>query len=287
YAQEYVRYDQKAQKQIYRAVKEQPVTVGQLVHWINENITLDLKRAPWSLEDATLVPEQGPCSTSQYNTAANLLLFADAVQGAICTNPEGYKRKMQAHIALQVEKLKSDGASQILYLSSQFQYLNADRKKEYDLPPETLGLSEYMLVEGKKNRCEFALPAVFVQGDRRGQTAWACVEPKCKDHKGRKETSSRSSSGGVRVEKSEAEKSKQRKRKQVLFDARVAEPVRRRALKALLDKINPETYVDNPGVVVWPLGRDYFVRMAAEHFRRIPSDTQGVMYELLGWTAAL
>ncbi len=279
YRQEWVRGAQ------YRPLKTQPLTVGQLAHWINENVLLDLTRAPWKLEDATLVPEQGPCSTCQYNTAANQLLFPDAAQSAICTNPAGFKRKMEAHIKLQVEKLKAEGASQVLYLSSQFSYLGDERKKEYGLPPETMGMAEYELV-GKKNRCEFALPAVFVHGNNRGQTAWACVEPKCKDHKGRKDSSS-SRASGQRVEKSEAEKTKMRKRKQELFDARVAEPVRRRTLKALLDKVTPETYADRPGEVVFPLGRAYFVRMASEHFRRIPSETQGVMYELLDWTEAV
>jgi hypothetical protein len=27
------------------------MAVGQLVYWINENITLDLARSPWSLEE--------------------------------------------------------------------------------------------------------------------------------------------------------------------------------------------------------------------------------------------
>jgi ParB family chromosome partitioning protein len=288
YEEEFVKWDPKTEERITKAIKENPVTVGALANWIEENIALDLKKAPWSLEDAALVPEQGPCSTCPSNTATNRLLFGDAAQNAVCTNPEGYKRKMRAWIDRQREAAMQESPDgRVLLLTALYGPNNPTNKRKYDIPDGAFGRDEFSIIEKKGARCESSRPAVFVQGERRGQRAWACADPQCKDHRGRKSTSSSSSTRGAGAEKSPAEKDKLRKRKQELFDARVSEPVRRRVLKALLDKINPETYADIPGAVVWPLGRDYFVRMAAEHFRRITSDTQGVMYELLGWTEAL
>jgi ParB family chromosome partitioning protein len=289
YGREFVKYDSVKGEQVYRTIKTEMSSVADLGAFISQKLTLDLTKAPWSLEDATLVEAQGPCSSCPSNTATNQLLFGDAAESAICTNPEGYERKMRAWIDRQVSELKAGGAPQVLLLTAFYDAKDKQTIRRWNLPEGALGTEDFHVVEKVKGRCESTLPAVYVQGNQRGQKAWVCTDRKCKDHMGRKESSSssRSSSSSTGGEKSEAEKEKGRKRKQELFDARVAEPVRRRVLKALLDKINPDTFVDHPADVTWPLGRDYFVRMAVEHFRRITSDTQAVMYEVLGWEEAV
>jgi hypothetical protein len=194
---------------------------------------------------------------------------------------------MLAHIARQEEKLKTDEHLVVLHLSHYYS-LGDDLKRKENLPADSLVRDSYTEIEKKKDRCEFARPGIFVSGDRRGQTAWACTEAKCKDHKGRINTSSSSSSRSSGGEKSASEKKKMYDRKQELFDARVAEPVRRRTLKAILENIHLESFnTDKPEEAVWPLKRSYFEQMAWEHFQRVPSDTQRVMYEILAWEEIL
>lgn len=254
-------------------------TVADLAAWINQNLVLDLKKAPWSLEDAELVPKQGACSTCPANTSTNQLLFGDAAQSALCTNPEGYERKMQAWQQKQIAKITLEDRPP--YLITEIYRIDKNDVRRWNLTPEALGKDAYYLIEKKKDRCEHARGAVFVQGSRRGQTASVCTEPKCKDHKGRVSSPSSNTSSGA--EKSPAEKKQFYARKQELFDARVAEPVRRRTLNAILEKIHPAaTDIDDESKVVWPISRDYFARMAVEHFLRIASDTQLVMYEVMG-----
>jgi ParB/RepB/Spo0J family partition protein len=283
YDQEWVRYDAASGQQIHKPNKAEMVTVGELRDWIEDNLTLDLKKAPWSLEDAALVPEQGACSTCQFNTANNLLLFADAATTATCTNAEGYKRKMKAFIESQIAKLKADGNVNVLSLTS-LHSVGANEIKRYSLPEGSLSRNDFNEIEKKKDRCQFALPGVFFEGNRRGQVQWVCTEPKCKDHKGRVSSSSSSSrtSGG---EKSASEKKKMYDRKQELFDARVAEPVRRRVLRMVMARLEQA----GARVVGTPIFQGledvlyYYHEMAASHFARIPGDTQAVLYEVWGW----
>jgi ParB family chromosome partitioning protein len=286
YGQEFVRYDSKLNTQIYKPRKDDLQTVEDLRRWINSNVALDLAKAPWSLEDPSLVPDQGPCSTCPSNTATNALLFPDAAQKAICTNPEGYERKMVAWISRQEEKLKTEGAAKVLRLTDIWS-VDANDVRRHNLPAGSLGRDAYEVIEKKGSRCDFALPGVFVQGTRRGQTAWVCAEPKCKDHKGRSasrsSSSSASSSAGTGQEKTPAERKQFLARKQELFDARVAEPVRRRVLGALYDKIVVRVLRAEGRAVRFPLDRGFFARAAWAHFELVPTDTQGVMYEALRW----
>lgn len=55
-----------------------------------------LDRVPWKLDDATLVPDQGPCTTCEFNTR-NVPDLAEIYGDAdICISAEGFKRKTDA-----------------------------------------------------------------------------------------------------------------------------------------------------------------------------------------------
>jgi ParB family chromosome partitioning protein len=53
-----------------------------LKEWIEQNILLILKDAPFSKSDATLNPAAGSCGDCPKRTGANALLFADIAQDA-------------------------------------------------------------------------------------------------------------------------------------------------------------------------------------------------------------
>ncbi len=241
-------------------------TVADLSVWINRNLNLDLKKAPWSLEDATLVPAQGACSTCPANTATNQLLFGDAAQSALCTNPEGYERKMLAWQQKQIAKMTLEDKPP--FLLTEIYNITKDDVRRYKLPSDALDKHGYELIEKKKDRCGYARGAVFIQGSRRGQTAWVCAEKTCKDHKGHYNgSSSHSSSHSSSKETPEG----RGVRKQELFDVRVNEPVRKRVFKEALP------------LITWPLSRESFNRVAFEFFKRIPSHDQQTICEAFGW----
>lgn len=71
--------------------------VRHLQHWIEHQLMLILKLAPFSRKDATLVPAAGSCLDCPKRTGHNRLLFADVQQDA-CTDPTCYAAKVEAHV---------------------------------------------------------------------------------------------------------------------------------------------------------------------------------------------
>src|SRR5664280_1741076 len=71
-----------------------------LQQWIEHNILLELATAPFSKEDAQLVPEAGSCIDCPKRTGHNKLLFADMGTGQkdSCSDPKCYAAKLDAHI---------------------------------------------------------------------------------------------------------------------------------------------------------------------------------------------
>ena len=74
--------------------------VRHLQQWIEHNILLELAAAPFSKEDAQLVPEAGSCVDCPKRTGHNTLLFAEigAHQPDSCSDPKCYAAKIDAHV---------------------------------------------------------------------------------------------------------------------------------------------------------------------------------------------
>jgi ParB family transcriptional regulator, chromosome partitioning protein len=67
--------------------------VPDLKLWIQQNLFLDLEKAPFDTQDATLNKEMGACSTCQFRTGNQPVLFSDVRKGDICTVPSCWKEK--------------------------------------------------------------------------------------------------------------------------------------------------------------------------------------------------
>jgi ParB family chromosome partitioning protein len=78
--------------------------VRNLQFWIDSNILLVLKDAPFNKRDAQLVPAAGSCADCPKRTGHNKLLFGDDLgrQGDRCTDPNCYAAKVSAHVAQTV-----------------------------------------------------------------------------------------------------------------------------------------------------------------------------------------
>src|SRR5580704_350643 len=69
--------------------------VRHLREWIEQNILLELATAPFSKEDAALVPEAGSCLECPKRTGHNTLLFEGiAAQHDCCSDPACYATKL-------------------------------------------------------------------------------------------------------------------------------------------------------------------------------------------------
>ena len=75
-----------------------------LQFWIESNVLLVLKDAPFDKRNAQLVPTAGSCADCPKRTGHNKLLFGDDLgrQGAQCTDPGCYQAKLTAHVAQAV-----------------------------------------------------------------------------------------------------------------------------------------------------------------------------------------
>jgi ParB family chromosome partitioning protein len=72
--------------------------VRHLQQWIEHNILLELASAPFSKEDAALVPEAGACLDCPKRTGHNVLLFEGLTHADQCSDPKCYAAKVEAHV---------------------------------------------------------------------------------------------------------------------------------------------------------------------------------------------
>ncbi|SDF44326.1 ParB/RepB/Spo0J family partition protein [Terriglobus roseus] len=92
-------------KEVYTGGGDKParllLPVRNLRFWIESNVLLLLKDAPFNKRDAQLVPTAGSCADCPKRTGHNKLLFGDDLgrQGDQCTDPTCYQSKVDAHIA--------------------------------------------------------------------------------------------------------------------------------------------------------------------------------------------
>ena len=78
--------------------------VRNLQFWIETNVLLILKDAPFDKRDAQLVSTVGSCADCPKRTGHNKLLFGDDLgkQGDRCTDPHCFNAKLSAHVAKAV-----------------------------------------------------------------------------------------------------------------------------------------------------------------------------------------
>jgi hypothetical protein len=83
----------------YRKAKRILLPVRNLQFWIEQNVLLFLKDAPFDKRDAHLVAIAGNCIDCSKRTGHNKLLFSDLGKQDACTDPSCYQAKVSAHVA--------------------------------------------------------------------------------------------------------------------------------------------------------------------------------------------
>ena len=179
--------------------------VRNLQFWIDSNILLVLKDAPFNKRDAELVPAAGSCADCPKRTGHNRLLFGDDLgrQGDRCTDPACYGAKVSAYVAKAVA-----AKPELLQISTAY---GAQKEGSPVLPR-----NKYTAIRDDKPKskddakrpefkvCKFTTEAIITEGSDVGTVHKVCANPSCPVHHPKQQTSRND-------EKYKAEQEKQRK----------------------------------------------------------------------------
>jgi ParB family transcriptional regulator, chromosome partitioning protein len=174
-------------QQQYANGKPKPILlpVRHLREWIERNILLELATAPFSKEDAALLPEGGSCVECPKRTGYNVLLFEGiGTQHDSCSDPKCYAAKVDAHVqktlaakpklvqistAFGVAKEGSAAIPRNNYVAIRE---DKPQKGQHDWP-------EYKM-------CKYAAEAIITEGSEKGEMRRVCVNPDCPIHHAKK-----------------------------------------------------------------------------------------------------
>jgi ParB family chromosome partitioning protein len=168
-------------------VKRILLPVRNLQQWIEHNILLELADAPFSKEDAALVPETGACVDCPKRTGHNILLFEGiATQHDSCSDPKCYSVKVEAHVhqtiaakpkLVQISTAygpTKDGSAAI----PRNKYVEIHSEKPTS--PKQRDWPEY-------KTCKFTTEAIVTEGSEKGELRRVCSNPDCPIHHARKQ----------------------------------------------------------------------------------------------------
>lgn len=179
--------------------------VRSLQFWIDSNILLVLKDAPFNKRDPQLVPAAGSCADCPKRTGHNKLLFGDDLgrQGDRCTDPTCYQAKVRAHVTQAIA-----AKPELVQISTAY----GGQKEGSPVLPR----NKYTAIRDDKPKskeeakrpefkvCKFTTEAIITEGSDVGTVHKVCANPSCPVHHPKQAT--------VRDdEKWKAEQEKQRK----------------------------------------------------------------------------
>ena len=159
--------------------------VRHLKEWIEQNILLILKDAPFSKSDTTLNPAAGSCDDCPKRTGANALLFADIAQDA-CTDPACYQSKLDGFVEQSIV-----AKPKLIQISSAY---NAATDGSAALPRNKYVEIHTEKPTNQKQRdwpeyktCKYTTEAIVTEGTEKGELRTICANPECAIHHARKQ----------------------------------------------------------------------------------------------------
>ncbi len=157
--------------------------VRNLQFWIETNVLLILKDAPFNKRDAQLVSMAGSCADCPKRTGHNKLLFGDDLgkQGDRCTDPRCFNAKLSAHVAKAVAAKPS-----LVQISTAY----GGQKEGSPVLPR----NKYTAIHEDKPQknedaqrpefkvCRFTTDAIITEGSDIGTIHKVCANPECPIH---------------------------------------------------------------------------------------------------------
>ncbi|MGC1781415.1 MAG: ParB/RepB/Spo0J family partition protein, partial [Acidobacteriaceae bacterium] len=164
--------------------------VRQLQGWIEQNVLLILKDAPFSKRDAQLVPAAGSCLDCPKRTGHNKLLFADLAAGNsdACSDPSCYSAKLDAHVKqtiaakpklVQITTAYGKPAEGSVILPRN-QYVEIRQEKPQN---------KYQQAAPEYKPCKYTTDAIIAEGTDKGKLRRVCADADCPVHHPKKQPS--------------------------------------------------------------------------------------------------
>jgi len=161
--------------------------VRHLQQWIEHNVLLLLKQAPFNKRDPQLVPTAGSCIECPRRTGHNKLLFADVSGNSdACTDPNCYAAKLDAHV-----KAKIAAKPELVQISTTY--------KQQPEGEKTIPRNKYVEIREEKpdtpekakwpefKICKYTTEAIVADGIEKGELRKVCTEPTCPVHHPKKQ----------------------------------------------------------------------------------------------------
>jgi ParB family chromosome partitioning protein len=186
--------------------------VRHLQQWIEHNILLELASAPFSKEDAQLVPEAGTCTDCPKRTGRNTLLFADMGTGQkdSCSDPKCYAAKLESYVRQTIAAKPKVVQISTAYGQQKEGSTTIPRNKYVEVRQEKPKTKEEATRPEFKT-CKYTTEAIVTEGGEKGETRKVCTQADCPVHHPKKQ-----SSAGVSNSNAEEQK---RRREEALAQA--------------------------------------------------------------------
>jgi ParB family transcriptional regulator, chromosome partitioning protein len=169
-----------------RKAKRILLPVRSLQTWIEQNILLILKDAPFDKRDAHLVAIAGACTDCSKRTGHNKLLFADLGKQDACSDPTCYQAKVDAHVASTIAAKPKLVQISTGYTKPQEGSAIVPRGKYVAIASEKPKDKEQAQRPQYKT-CKFATEAIIADGDGKGEVHKVCANPACPIHHPKKQ----------------------------------------------------------------------------------------------------
>jgi ParB family chromosome partitioning protein len=168
-----------------RKAKRLLLPVRNLQFWIEHNILLILKQAPFNKRDAQLIPAAGSCVDCPKRTGHNKLLFADVREDA-CTDPTCYAAKLEAHVQKQIAAKPELVQISTAYGQQQEGSKIVTRSKYVEIRPEKPDTPEKAKWPEFKT-CKYTAEAIVSDGIDKGELRKVCTQADCPVHHPKKQ----------------------------------------------------------------------------------------------------
>lgn len=156
------------------------VTVDELRVHIQNMYYLDLKRAPWDMADAKLVPKAGSCDACPLRKKNNAGLFDTSEEGDLCLSAECFRRKLRAWVSMKQKEVKEKKGVELVLLNNEYY---SSRSTDIVAFKDVLTKSNWD--ESKPgDKCKETIPGMMVMGvkGKVGRIVKICSDKFCKTH---------------------------------------------------------------------------------------------------------
>src|SRR3984957_17942938 len=164
-----------------RKAKRVLLPVRNLQFWIEQNVLLLLKDAPFDKRDVHLVAIAGSCVDCPKRTGHNKLLFSDLGKQDACTDPACYQGKVDAHVAKQIAAEPELVQISTAYGKQQEGSKVLPRNKYTEIRPEKPTTKEEATRPEFKT-CQYTTEAIVSEGIDKGELRKVCTEANCPVH---------------------------------------------------------------------------------------------------------